>query len=107
MAYRVYRGNPAKKISGAAEKCAAARGTGTEGQQEAEEEEVTGTKDSEIVKKHFGNELLFMLYEFGHEMHYEPDSWEKVFEFSKYTKVKNMFMRLARARVKEAQDGGR
>jgi hypothetical protein len=48
-----------------------------------------------------------MLYEFGHEMHYEPDSWEKVFEFSKYTKVKNMFMQLARARVKEVQDGRR
>jgi hypothetical protein len=46
-----------------------------------------------------------MLYEFGHEMHYEPDSWEKVFEFSKYAKVKNIFMQIASAQAKGAQDG--
>jgi hypothetical protein len=107
LAYRIHRGVPAKKISGAFAKCAAASGTGTEGQREAEEETETAENagSSEIVKKHFGNELLFMLYEFGHEMHYEPDSWEKVFEFSRYSKVRNIFTKLAQVKAKAVQNG--
>jgi hypothetical protein len=38
-------------------------------------------------------------------MHYEPDSWEKALEFSRYSKVRNIFMRLAQMRAKAAQDG--
>jgi hypothetical protein len=63
------------------------------------------TESAEIVKKHFGSELLFALYEFSHEMHYEPDSWEKVFDFVSYMKVRNVFTELARARAKAGQGG--
>jgi hypothetical protein len=57
------------------------------------------------VKRHFGNELLYALYEFSHEMHYEPDSWEKVFDFIPYMKVRSIFMDLARMRAKAADNG--
>jgi hypothetical protein len=95
-----------ERITKASKRCAAPSGTGTKGRQEETEDAGVGAETSgEIVRKHFGSELLFTLYEFGHEMHYEPDCWEKVFEFAKYSKVRNIFTQLARAQAKAAQGG--
>jgi hypothetical protein len=38
-------------------------------------------------------------------MHYEPDNWDKVFEFIKYSKVKGIFRELAMARAKAGHGG--
>jgi hypothetical protein len=38
-------------------------------------------------------------------MHYEPDRWEKVFEFASYMKVRGILLDIARARAKAEQDG--
>ena len=103
MAYGVYWSVHIKKISDAWQKSAASTGIGQEdGRQE---EETGGKSDNYIIKEYFGNELLYIYYEFAHEMHRSPKDWRDFFDFLKYSKAKGVLKETALATAKARADG--
>jgi hypothetical protein len=63
-------------------------------------EETGNKRDSAIVDAHFGEPLLFICYEYMHEMGQKPKNFDELFEFLKYTKVKNIIKEMAMAQAK-------
>ena len=88
---------PIKKISAAWHRSVASTGSGEEDQerQEGEATEAEGGEGNFVIKAHFGEPLLFICYEFLHEMHRNPKNYDEVFEFTRYSKVKNMLKEMA------------
>jgi hypothetical protein len=68
--------------------------------EKAEEVETGNKRDSAIVDAHFGEPLLFICYEYMHEMGQKPKNFDELFEFLKYTKVKNIIKEMAMAQAK-------
>jgi hypothetical protein len=105
VARRFPQGGAAKKISGACRRASAGAGAGDIWREDGTGGTggTDGTKT--VVNKYFGDETLFSCYEFLHEMHVKPRSWEELFEFLKYIKVLNMFKKMAMAEAKAAANG--
>jgi hypothetical protein len=61
--------------------------------------------DGFILERHFGDPLLFACYEFLHEMGTKPRNFLELFEFIKYSKVKNAVKEMAMASAKAGMDG--
>jgi hypothetical protein len=100
MADRVYWGAFSKKISTACEKSVAAAGSGEVGRQEEQ-----SVQDSSIVKSYFGNELLYVCYEFYDRFKNKPSNWPEVFDFLRFIKVKNVCREIAAEAAKAGQNG--
>jgi hypothetical protein len=67
----------------------------------------TGTADGEgklIVKRCFGDELLYTCYEFYDRFKRKPDSWLEIFDFLRFMKVKNIFRDIAMESAKAGED---
>jgi hypothetical protein len=72
----------------------------TTGSDDGKAEGEHGGENNEIIKKYFGDELLFMAHEFQAQRHMKPYSFLELFEFLKYTKVKGIFKETAIAAAK-------
>jgi len=99
VALRVRRGSNRKKISSAYEQSVAA----AEGTEEEKEQKGSDTS-GDIIKKLFGDELLFICYEYMREMHGEPRNWYEFFDFLKYMKVKGTLKEIAMAAAKAGRN---
>jgi hypothetical protein len=49
---------------------------------------------------YFGDSLLFICYEFLHEMHVRPKDFDELFEFLRYGRAKNVLTDMAIAAAK-------
>jgi hypothetical protein len=101
VAYGVYRGAHIKKISAAWHATAAPAGSG-----DAERQEDEAPAGSHIIKAHFGDELLFVCYEFYDRFKSKPKDWKELFEFLKFVKVKNIYKEMAYNAAKRGHGGG-
>jgi hypothetical protein len=54
---------------------------------------------------YFGDPLLYACYEFLHETGVKPKNFLELFEFIKYSKVKNVLKETALAAAKAGMDG--
>jgi hypothetical protein len=108
VACGIYRGAHRKKISGSAEKSAAAVGTGEDGRQE--DPYNTGEKSESggsgyIIKAYFGDALLYVCYEFYDRFKNKPKDWMEVFDFLRFMKVQGILKEIAMDIVRAGENG--
>lgn len=99
MALRFHGRAPPKKISAAWADCVRTAGSAEEG----EREKGADIGQSSIVRAYFGNDLLFLWYEYVKEMGVEPTSYKKLFRFPFYMKTKGVIKRVEAEYAKALQ----
>jgi hypothetical protein len=97
-----------KKISAAWEKSVATAG-GEEGVKRHTDpfnaEETENSAGNDVVKTHFGDELLYACYQFYDRFKHKPASWLEVFDFLRFMKVQGILRDIAMSNARTGEDG--